>query len=313
MTPPASPHSPRTSIRPADLGWILAVVAAWGFAFVPIRVALDEVPPFALAALRFFFAAMPAIFFLRRPAMPWRYIAGYGIAIGAVQFGLLFLGVALGMPVGLSSLVIQVQVFFTIALAVAFAGDRLAAASVVGGAIAALGIVVLAAYKLMEGMTATFAGFACVVAAGLAWGVGNVIAKKAGQRYRPDMLAMVVWSSIVPVLPLAIVAWLFEGGTSAVQAVANASWKAWACVLVMSWGATLFGFGSWAALMHRYSAALVSPFALLIPIFGMAFAALLLGERLAPMQFAGAALVFAGLLVNVFGQRAWRVLAHRAR
>jgi len=79
--------------------------------------------------------------------------------------------------------------------------------------------------------------------------------------------------------------------------------KAWACVLIMSYGATLFGFGTWNALLHRYPTALISPFALLIPVTGLASGALFLGESLAPAQAAGALLVFAGLAVNVYGPR----------
>src|ERR1700687_4001827 len=102
------------ALAPRDLLLTLAVVTLWGFSFVPIKVALRELPPFALAALRFFFAAVPLVFFVRRPRTPWRYVAAYGFAIGVCQFGLLFLGMQLGMPAGLSSIVIQVQVFFTI-------------------------------------------------------------------------------------------------------------------------------------------------------------------------------------------------------
>ena len=69
----------------------------------------------------------------------------------------------------------------------------------------------------------------------------------------------------------------------------------------MAWGATLFGYGSWNALLHRYPTALISPFALLIPVTGLASGALFLGETLAPVQAAGVVLVFAGLAVNVYG------------
>src|SRR5882672_3308534 len=116
----AKPH-----LTPRDLALILAVVALWGFSFVAIKVALREIPPFALAALRFLLAAMPLVFFIKRSRMPWSYVAGYGFAIGVCQFGLLFLGMKLGMPAGLSSLVIQLQVFFTIGLGIVFLGDRL--------------------------------------------------------------------------------------------------------------------------------------------------------------------------------------------
>ena len=130
--------STRLSLR--DLLLTLAVVSLWGFAFVPIKWALVEVPPFLLAALRFLLAALPAVFLVARPRVPWRSVVAYGLAIGVLQFGLMFLGMHLGMPAGLSSLVMQLQVFFTIALTVAFAGDRLHRWNVLGGLVAFAGI-----------------------------------------------------------------------------------------------------------------------------------------------------------------------------
>jgi O-acetylserine/cysteine efflux transporter len=90
-----------TRLSARDLLVVLAVVTIWGIAFVPIRWALDVVPPFGLAALRFLFAAIPAIFFIRRPNVPATTLVAYGFAIGVFQFGLLFLGMRLGMPAGL--------------------------------------------------------------------------------------------------------------------------------------------------------------------------------------------------------------------
>lgn len=250
------------------------------------------------------------MFLVRRPRIPWRHVVAYGAAIGVFQFGLLFLGMQLGMPAGLSSLVIQVQVFFTIGLAIAFLGDRLAAHNVVGAAIATIGIALLAAYKLTGGASATFAGFVLVVAAAFAWGVGNVVAKHAATVHHADMFALVVWSGLVPPLPLAVLSFVFEGGPAAWQAVAAASALTWACVLFLAWGATLFGFASWAGLLHRYPTGLISPFALLIPVSGLASGALFLGEGLVPLQVAGVLLVFAGLAVNHYGARvsAWRAM-----
>ncbi|MEO6565937.1 MAG: EamA family transporter, partial [Casimicrobiaceae bacterium] len=94
-------------LSPRDLLLVLAVVIIWGFVFVPMRWALDDIPPFALAALRFLFAAVPAILFIKRPQVNATALIAYGFAIGVFQFGLLFLGMQLGMPAGLSSLVIQ--------------------------------------------------------------------------------------------------------------------------------------------------------------------------------------------------------------
>ena len=290
-------------LAPRDLALLLAVVALWGFSFVPIKVGLREVPPFALAALRFLFAAIPLVFFVRRPRMPAGVVIAYGLAIGVFQFGLLFLGMKLGMPAGLSSIVIQVQVFFTIGLGIVFLGDRLRGENVAGAAIAALGVLLLAIYKVQGGLSTTLAGLLIVLVAAFAWAIGNIVAKRAAHEHDADMFALVVWSSLVPPLPLAVAAYAFEGGMEAVRAIGSASALTWGCVLFMAYAATLFGFASWARLLHRYPTALVSPFALLIPVSGVASGVLLLGESLAPMQALGAALVFAGLVVNVYGPR----------
>jgi O-acetylserine/cysteine efflux transporter len=301
----ASPaaHAARVRLTPGDLALTLAVVALLGFSFVPIKVGLREVPPFALAALRFFFAGLPLAFFVRRPRMPVSNVVAYGLAIGFFQFGLLCLGMKLGMAAGLSSIVIQVQVFFTIGLGVAFIGDRVQAENIAGALIAALGIAVLAIYKIREGMTSTFVGLVVIVVAALAWGIGNIVAKRAAARYDGDMFGLVVWSSLVPPLPLAALSFATEGGMSMVHAVASASALTWGCAVFLAYAATLFGFASWARLLSRYPTALVSPFALLIPVSGLASGALFLGESLAPMQAVGAAMVLAGLIVNVYGAR----------
>ena len=293
----------KVHLAPRDLALVLVVVALWGFSFVPIKVGLREAPPFALAALRFFFAAVPLVFFVRPPRIPAGPVIAYGLAIGVFQFGLLFLGMQLGMPAGLSSLVIQVQVFFTIGLGIAFLGDHVRRENIIGAAIAAVGIVLLGIYKIHSGAATTLAGLLVIVVAAFAWAVGNIVAKRAAGDHSADMFALVVWSSLVPPLPLAVAAYAFEGGMEAVRAVATASALTWGCVLFMAYAATLFGFASGARLLHRYPTALVSPFALLIPVSGVASGVLFLGESLAPMQAVGAALVFTGLVVNVYGPR----------
>src|ERR1700751_1900567 len=163
----------KSHLPPRDLALIIAVVALWGFSFVPIKVGLNEMPPFAFVALRFFFAAVPLVFFIKPPRMPARYVVAYGFAIGVCQFGLLFLGMKLGMPAGLSSLVIQLQVFFTIGFGIVLLRDKLRAQNVVGALVATAGIVLLGIYKLSTGAHAPFAGFLYVIVAGIAWGAGN--------------------------------------------------------------------------------------------------------------------------------------------
>jgi O-acetylserine/cysteine efflux transporter len=309
---PFAPYSSlKTAIVPRDFALILAVVALWGFSFVPIKVGLEELPPFAFAALRFVFAAIPLVFVIKPPRMPASQVIYYGLGIGVCQFGLLFLGMKLGMPAGLSSLVIQLQVFFTIGLGIAFLGERLHRENAIGAAIAATGVVVLAVHKIMGGASSTLIGFLLVIASAFAWGAGNVIAKRAAQTHHADMFALVVWSSLVPPLPLAALSFAFEGGSAVWHAVASASLLTWACAVFLAYVSTLFGFASWARLLHRYPTALIAPFALLIPVSGLASGALFLGETLAPLQAAGVGFVLAGLVVNVYGLRIGAWWRHR--
>ena len=299
----------KTHLSLRDLLVVLAVVTIWGFSFVPIRWALDVVPPFALAALRFLFAAVPAVFLIRRPNVPLATVVAYGLAIGVAQFGLLFMGMRLGMAAGLSSLVIQLQVFFTIGLAAWWLHDRLTRHSLIGAGIAAAGIVVLGAQKVMAGATSTFAGFLLVIGAAVGWAIGNVIAKRAASRAKVDMLSLVVWASLAAPLPLFAASFAFEGGSRVFTTIAHMGLGPWACVLFMSYFATIFCLANWNGLLHRYPTAVIAPFALLVPVSGLLSGALLLGESLAPAQFAGVAMVLAGLAWNVFGAQAREWLA----
>lgn len=285
-----------------DVALLAGVAVLWGFNFVPIRWALDDIPPFMLASARFFLAAVPLVFFVKRPALPWRYIVGYGVAIGAGQFGLLFLAIHLGFPAGLASLLIQVQVFFTIALAALLAHDKPRPQHLAGACIAALGIVALVAQRLGTGV-GSVGGLLLVLAAAVSWAAGNVTAKVAGQRHRFDMFGLVVWSSLAAPLPLLAMSYAFEGGTAAWQALPSAGWLAWLSVLFMAYAATCFGFAVWNRMLHKYSAGQVAPFALLVPIAGLGSAALVLDEPLNPVQAVAAGLVLGGLAVAVLGRR----------
>jgi O-acetylserine/cysteine efflux transporter len=284
-------------MSPRDLILALLVVTVWGLSFIAIRWGVDEVAPLLMTALRYIFAALPAMFFVRRPNVPSRVLVAYGLAIGVGQFGLLFVAVKLGMPPGLGSLVVQLQVFFTMGLAVAFLGERPKPVQWLGAVVAFGGIGVIG-FERLEG--AALLPLLMVVGAAFFWGAGNTITKQAG---KIDMLGFVVWSSLVPPLPLLVLSLLLEGPGAISSAVANITWLGAGSLLFMAWCATLFGFGTWSVLLARYPAGLVAPFALLVPISGIGGAALLLGETISGLEIAGSLLVFAGLLLNVFGPR----------
>jgi O-acetylserine/cysteine efflux transporter len=291
------------TMAPRDGLQALLVVLAWGVSFVVIKVGLHGVPPLLLGALRFVFAALPAVFFVRRPPLPWRLIALYSATILFGQFVFLFVAMNVGMPAGLASLVLQAQAFLTLLFARGFVGERLQARSVVGLAIAALGLAVIAS---RGGRTMMFAGFALTLAAAACWALGNVVTKKVGQ---VDLVALVVWASLLPPLPFFALSLVFEGPARIATALASLSGASVFAIGYLAFISTLFGYGLWSRLLARYPAAQVVPFALLVPIIGLASAALLLGEALTRAQLVGAGCVMAGLVVNVFGGRLARRFA----
>jgi len=273
----------------------LAVVAVWGTNFVFIRLGLDTLPPMLFAALRFTLAALPLVFFLKRPAVPWRDLALYGLFIGVGQFGLLFIAIDGLIAPGLASLVVQVQVVFTIGLAMRGTGERPTIVQYAALALAVAGVVIILAHT---GGTTTPLGVALVIGAALGWSLGNMVQRRAG---RVDMLAFVVWSSLFAIPPLFALAFLFEGGPRIAAALAAAGPAVWAVVAWQSVGNTLFGYGAWGWLLARYPAGTVAPMALLIPVFGMGSAALFLGEPLPPWKLLAAVLIIGGLAINMFG------------
>ncbi len=286
----------------------LAVVAVWGTNFAVIPFALEALPPLALAALRFALAFLPAALLIPRPRVPWRQLAAYGVLIGVGQFGLLYMAMRRDISPGLASLVAQMQVFFTIGLAMRLERERLRAYQVMGLALAAAGLALIAV-RMDAGHAATPLGLALVLLAALSWAIANLVGRRAGA---VDMLGYMVWSSAFAVPPLVLLSLVVEGpaavwtGVSGLVGLSGpVRWGAVLAVVWQAWGNTLFGFGAWAWLLARHPAATVSPWALGVPVFGMASAALVLHEPMPGWKLAASALVIAGLAINVFWPR-WR-------
>ena len=277
----------------------LAVVAIWGTNFVVIHLGLQTFAPYTFAALRYTFSFLPFIFFVPRPAMGWSKLAAFGVLIGVGQFGLLFWAMRADISPGLASLVIQSQVFFTIALAAALYRERLKALQWPAFALAVGGLAIVATH-VSAGADVTLRGVALVVAAALSWAAGNLVARSAG---RVDALGFMVWSSPFAALPLWLIT-LAQNGPSAVgDSLAHAGWAAWLAVAWQSIGNTLFGYGAWNWLLARHAASTVTPTALLVPVFGMGASALALHEGLPAWKLGAAALVMGGLGLNLLATR----------
>jgi len=185
----------------------LAVVAIWGTNFVVIRLGLNSFAPYTFAALRYTFSFLPFIFFIPKPAMTWRKLAAFGALIGVGQFGLLFWAMRSDISPGLASLVIQSQVFFTIALSALIYRDRLKVLQWPAFALAVAGLAMVAAHVSTQSGVTAF-GVALVIGAAFAWALCNLIGRAAG---RVDALGFMVWSSPFAAVPLWIISLLQNG------------------------------------------------------------------------------------------------------
>ena len=281
----------------------LAVVAVWGTNFVVIKLALGALPPLLFAALRFGLVLLPGLFFFARPKVPLGNLALYGLLIGVGQFGLLYVAMNGHISPGLASLVIQVQVFFTIGLSMRIAGERVRMFQWFALLLASAGIVIIMLHT--DGST-TPLGLFIVLLAALAWAGGNIAAKQGAPA---NMLAYVVWSSAFAVPPLIALSLAFEGWGAVSAALRAADAATWAAVAWQAWGNSLFGYAAWVWLLARHPAATITPMALLVPVFGMGGAALMLNESLPPWKLAAAALVMAGLALILLWPRLRAALA----
>jgi len=276
----------------------LAVVVIWGLNFVVMKLGLQSISPMLLGALRFAAASLPFLLFVRPPALPWRFIAGYGLVQGLGQFGFLFLGLKLGMTAGMASVVMQTQAFFTLMLAVPLLGERVRANQWLGLGVALAGLLMIASAHGEGPGQMTLAGFVLTLSAAAMWALSNIVARRASQIARYEPFPFVVWSSVFPILPFALIALATDGATSVQQQLAGMGVGAWFAVLYLALGATLLAYSLWTRLLQRHAATRVTPFSLLVPVVGLWAAWVTYGEAPLGVQWVGTGAVLLGLVVN---------------
>ena len=272
---------------------LLAVLVAslWGFNFVVIDWGMGSVPPLLFAAIRFTVVAIPACFFVPRPPVPFRTVAMVGAFMSLGQFGLLYLSMHLGMPPGLAALVLQAQVVFTIVIASVVLRERPSRSQVAG---VALGVVGLAVVALGRGGHVPVVALVLCVAAGLSWGIGNVVSRASRA---PGGLALTVWSATIVPVPLLALSLLVDGPAAMGRGLTHLGWDGVLSTIYTAGLCSLVGYAIFNRLLSKYPSGHVVPWVLLAPVVAMAASWALLGEVPGTAEITGALLLVIGVLI----------------
>ena len=280
-------------VRRRDIALAILAALVWGTNFVAVRTGLDSVPPLLFLAVRFVVVCVPAVFFVRRPGMPWRDLALIGLFTSLGQFALLYLALHLGMPPGLSSLVLQAQVLVTVVIAAVWLRERPSTPQRVGVALGGAGLLTIAVGRGLS------APLLVLVLAAVSWAVGNVLTRRAGALTAPGAgLGVTVWSGLVVPVPALALSFAFEGPEAITHALTHVQWPGIASTAYTAYLSSLVGYGIWTTLLSRHPVARVTPFAMLVPVFGLAAAAVAFGERPNTLEGVGGAVLLAGVVAR---------------
>ncbi len=307
-------------MTPVHITLAILVAFIWGVNFTFIAWGLESFPPLMLTAMRFFFTAVPLVFFLKPPKFN-RSLFAYAIGTFVMQYAFVFTAMHLGASAGLTALVLQLQIFITVLLAYLMLGEAVSRIQIFGMLIGALGLSVIA---LNLGGDMPLIGFICILIAAVGWSFGNIASKQVSKQAASKVmkqeagvsnvqnntvgnqssavtaLSLVVWGGLIACVILIIASLIFERDAWQLATLTQASLKSLLSLGFIVYISTLVGFGLWAHLLAHNTASKVMPFALLVPIFGMATSVLLTGEQITWWKMLAMVLILSGLvLANV--------------
>ena len=270
----------------------LTVALLWGANFTVMKVGMGTTSPLVFSAMRSLII-LPLLFFIPRPKMSWRLLFIIGLLIGTVKLPLMLLAISLGVATGLTSLIVQVQAFFTVLFAWVVFSQQPSKINWVGMFISMLGIGLI---SIQIDGSASFSGLIVIIISAIFWAISNLIIQQKCQKV--DMLSLTIWMNIVPPIPLFIMSYYIYGPKEFIMSFKEFSLTSFWTLLYAGFCAGLLGYTIWGHLLKRYPAATVAPFSLLVPVFGLSFAYFSINETLTSLSILGCILVIIGLIVN---------------
>jgi O-acetylserine/cysteine efflux transporter len=283
-------------MKPADVSLAVLVAVIWGLAFVASRIALDEFSPELMTMLRFAIAAVPCLF-VRKPDVSWPLLIAISGTLFLGQFLAQAYGIARGVPVGLTSVIVQSQALFTIAFAAIAFRELPAPLQGLGIGVATIGLLMICG---TVGYDFSVGAFAVLMICPISFAIGNLLLRRAQDVRMFDLFAWLCLVAAIPLLALTLVA---DGPQPTWHALSHMSLTGFVCMLALGGLSTSIAYWLWGRLLRDYPAAQVVPFALLVPFVGAAASALVFGERFGPLRLAGMVIVVCGIAVMLLSKR----------
>ena len=283
-------------MKPADVLLAVMVAVIWGLAFVASRIALDELSPALMTALRFAIAAVPCLF-VRKPDVSWPLLIAISGTLFLGQFLAQSYAIALGVPVGLTSVIVQSQALFTIAFAVIAFREWPTPMQTLGIGVATTGLLMICG---TVGFDFSAGAFAVLMISPVSFAIGNLLLRQARNVPMFDLFA---WLCLVPPLPLLLLALLTDGPQATWHSLIHMSLPVLLCMLALGAISTSIAYWLCGRLLRDYPAAQVVPFALLVPFVGAAASSIVFGERFGPLRLSGMVTVVCGIAVMLLSKR----------
>jgi O-acetylserine/cysteine efflux transporter len=283
-------------MKPADIGIAVMVAVIWGLAFVASRIALDEFSPELMTALRFSIAAVPCLF-VRKPKVSWPLLIAISLTLFLGQFLAQSVAIARGVPVGLTSVIVQSQALFTIAFAAIIFSEMPTRMQTIGVGIASIGLLMICGTVGYDFSVGAFAG---LMISPISFAIGNILLRRARGAPMFDLFAWLCLAAAVPLFALTLVS---NGAQPTWHALTHMSLTGLLCMLGLGGISTSIAYWLWGRLLRDYPAAQVVPFALLVPFVGAAASSIVFGEKFGPLRLAGMITVIGGIAVMVLSKR----------
>lgn len=277
-----------------DLLLAVVLMALWGFNFSVIKLGADHIHPIMLTALRFMFATLPIICFVKRPQVHPKYLLAYGVTFGLGVWGVMTWSITLGLSAGMAGLLLQLSIVFSLIISVILFKEVLTLSKLVGAGCAVLGLCV--SLTLTDGSVSTIGVLMSLIGA-LSWSLTATIVKRANTK---QVFAFSVWGMLFAPVPLLAIA-LISGGVGVVTNLpAQMNGEVWFSILFQAYPTTLLGYWFYNHLTTRYPLATVAPLTLLVPVFGLLGSYLFYNEVISETKLVACGLILLGVVIGTF-------------